>query len=147
MDSFNIQLPGMRVARFSLNKGEEVPLHMHEGQHAFSYLLSGKCIVTNYNMTKLDLGEYELTLDSELEYVANDYCELTPVLNVHKIKALEDSSFLDSFAPGVEGALLSDYLKVVNSEEDGNKLTVIKIPMEEAGLPERWFTKATLDKK
>lgn len=141
MENFVLQYSNMKVVRFNLKKGDEVPLHLHDGQNGFAYLLEGRCVLTNYHIDHEDDNSAELTYHSEQEVEANGYCALTPKLNAHKILALEDCIFLDCFAPSIAEDCRCAFLEIV--ETDGLKVKARKLERDEVQLPDYWYANNT----
>src|ERR1700722_5952478 len=99
MNDFTLNYPNMRVSRFNLQAGERIPLHIHQHQFGLVYLIKGKCIITSYKVDKLEEELFQLTLDKKQELLNHSYCILTPQINAHEIYVVENSTFLDIFAP------------------------------------------------
>lgn len=136
LENIALNYPNMRVHRITLKAGEEIPIHMHTGQFGFMYLLCGKCRLTTYSIEELRDEQFMLTLDSNHEIIAHDYATLTPYLNAHQIHAIEDSVFLDIFAPGKDEGKLSDYLEIISSEQNSSRIIGRKMSIEDVKLPD-----------
>ena len=135
LENFSFHYPNMRISRFSLKAGEKIPLHIHRNQFGLAYLLYGKCLVKTYEVEKIDEEQLLLTLNAQQELSTHSYCVITPKINAHQIHALEDSTFLDVFAPGLAEEKLSDYLDIIKSEKNGLRLTAKKMSIEDVELP------------
>lgn len=133
MKNFAYSFPNMRVGKFLLKKNEVIPIHIHPQQYAMAYLLSGRAEITTYDILSQEDSEYQLKVESVAVKSGDDCQILTPTKNGHKIKAIEDTWFLDVFAPGKEEGILSTYLQIIN-EADG-VIYAKSIPFEEAKLP------------
>lgn len=133
MSNFAYHFPTMRIGKFLLKKGETIPLHIHPSQYAMAYLLSGKAEISVYNILEQKQDEYSLFLDSVSLIETGDYQILTPTKNGHRIKALEDSWFLDTFSPGKEEGPLSVYLEVIAKQ--GDAIRARALPFDAASLP------------
>lgn len=133
MNNFAYTFPNMRVGRFFLKKGEEIPLHIHPEQYGMAYLLTGKAEVTTYNILSQEDNQYRLEVESVDILCGGEHQVLTPVKNGHKIIAVEDTWFLDTFAPGRETGYLSVYLNII--EESRGVIVSESIPFDEAALP------------
>ncbi|PIQ43562.1 MAG: hypothetical protein COV52_07820 [Gammaproteobacteria bacterium CG11_big_fil_rev_8_21_14_0_20_46_22] len=130
-----IDYPDMMVGRFCLKAGDVIPHHLHKGQYALTYLLSGKSRVNCYAHEKLSETDYCLTLASSDVVIANQAMTLTPELNVHSIAAIEDSVFLDVFSPGKQdGEGVTVFFDIV--ENRGETLLAKVMPKEQVSLPE-----------
>jgi len=137
LENFDYHFPNMRLGRFTLKAGEKISIHIHSGQFGFVYLLKGKCVLFTYKVDEIDNGLLELNLDSKETIVTDAYSIMTPKKNAHLIEAVEDSIFLDIFAPGKSGGeRLSDYLDIIKSEQNDSRLIARTISTEYAQLPE-----------
>lgn len=135
LESFSLEYPNMRAGRFTLQAGEEIPIHIHENQFGFAYLLSGKCQITTYVVEEIENELMLLTLDMKQELIAHNYSVLTPKINAHQIYAVEDTTFLDIFAPGSPRGELTTYLDIISSEKNNTQLVGKKISIAEVTLP------------
>jgi hypothetical protein len=134
MENFVYHFPNMRVFKFLLKKGETVPLHVHPSQYGTAYVLSGMAEITSYKILTHQDNEYQLELQSTDIVCQGEHQILTPINNGHKIVALEDTWFLDSFAPGKKLGSLSIFLEVL--KQDDKLLLTRKIAFEDAKLPQ-----------
>lgn len=132
-ENFALNYPNLKVGRFTLLKGETIPLHLHPDQFGMAYVVSGRCEVKSYQILERAESLFTLSIPKIEILEANDHAIITPVDNGHEIIALEDTCFLDMFAPGKSDGLLSTYLNII--EQTAEKIIARAIELSEAKLP------------
>ena len=133
LSNFALNYPNLKVGRFTLAKGETIPIHLHPGQYGMAYLLSGRCELYSYRLINQAGPVYNLSLPSIQILEKDQHSVLTPTDNAHKIVALEESCFFDVFAPGKSDGLLSTYLDII--QQTDQEITARAIDLSEAKLP------------
>lgn len=135
VENFFLHYPNMRIGRSVLKSGDKIPIHVHTNQFGFGYLLKGKCIISTYEISDIGNESFSLVLTNKQTLTAGNYSILTPKINAHQIDVIEDSIFLDIFAPGKAEGMPSDYLKIIKTDEDGKRLIGKKVSIEDVELP------------
>lgn len=133
--NFELFYQGMQADRSVVYQGENVPLHHHDGNEGFLYILSGKMKITTYAGKKSG-DDYLLELALSRVYKANDYVVLTKAYNVHEIEVLEDGVILDVFSTKALHQSFQKFLTVVRTLGNGSLLAKA-IASKEANIPQR----------
>lgn len=141
LEEIEFFFPKMHITRSYILKNDVVPMHVHNRNYGFVYVLSGKCKIANYAIESQQGDEFLIKMIDEKIYGADDFTLVTQKNNIHSFEALEDTTFLDAFSVADPKENIQDFIKVTEKDPSTGVMRAKIIELAAANIPQHLLDK------